>query len=155
MDRITPQEAQRIVAAYLKVVEAHAVADVYPCSVGDLPQSKEVISAAFRSCVHTLAGTGQLTPELREYLEIAYVSMADYVTDDYVALLREYGKAGEALAAGSPIAKEKVTTDAWRQLSEQSRLAGQVARAITGDADRLRAEFRSWQEHGRTTDVFE
>ena len=145
MDPITPQDAQRIVAAYLKVVEAHAANDAYPCAVGELPQSKEAIRAAFRTCVVMLESTGQLTSELRDYLEVAYVSLADYVNEEGVALLREYGRAGEELAADRRLAREKAGTDAWRRLNEQSRLAGQLARAISEDAGRLRAEFRSWQ----------
>ena len=149
MDPMSPQEAQRILAAYLKVVEAHAQRDVYPCAIADLPASKETIRDAFRTCISTLIGTGQLTAELREYLEVAYVSLADYVSQEWVTLLHEYGRAGEELAAGPRIAKERVATDAWRRISEQSRLAGELARAISDDVSRLRAEFRSWQ--GATT----
>lgn len=145
---MSPHEAQRIVARYLEVVEAHAQLDVYPSSMDDLPQRKEILRAAFHTCITTLATSGQLTPELRDYLEVAYVSMADFVESDTAALLREYRHAGEALAADRRLAKEKVSTDAWLRLSEQSGLAGQVARAISEDADRLRAEFRSWQSEG-------
>jgi hypothetical protein len=144
VDPLTAQEAQRIVALYLRMVEAHTEANAYPCVIDDLPQSKENICTAFRCCVTTLVATGDLSSELREYLEVAYVSLADYVSGECVALLREYGRAGEALAADPRLAREKVATDAWRRLSEQSRLAGEVARAISDDADRLRAEFRSW-----------
>ena len=145
MAAMTPEEAQRVVAAYLKVVEAHAAADAYPSSTADLPQGRETIRAAFQTCVTTLIGTGQLTPELRDYLEVAYVSLADYVTPECVVLLREYGRAGEELATATKVATERIATDAWRRLSEQSRLAGELARAISEDADALRAEFRSWQ----------
>lgn len=150
MDPITPQEAQRIVTAYLRLVDAHAATDVYPCSIGDLPQPKETIRAAFRTCITVLASTGQLTSELRDYLEVAYVSLADYVNEECFALLREYGRAGEELAADRRLAREKITTDAWRRLTEQSRLAGELARAIINEADRLRAEFRSWQSDAAT-----
>jgi hypothetical protein len=145
MDLVTPQDAQRIVAAYLTVVDAHAGANVYPCSTSELPQSKEIIRAAFKTCVTRLRSTGELTTDMRDYLEIAYVSLADYVSDECVALLREYGRAGEELAADGRLAREKVTTDAWQRLSGQSRLAGQLAREIADEADRLRAEFESWQ----------
>jgi hypothetical protein len=145
MDLVTPQEAQRIVAAYLTVVDAHAATHVYPSSLTELPQSKELIRTAFRTCVKALSSTGQLTGDLRDYLEIAYVSLADYVSDECVSLLREYGRAGEELAADGRLAREKVATDAWQRLSGQSRLAGQLAREIAEEADRLRAEFRSWQ----------
>ena len=145
MDVLTSQEAQRIVAAYLTVVDAHAATHAYPCSLSELPQSKEIIRTAFRTCVQALGSTGQLTGDLRDYLEIAYVSLADYVSDECVALLREYGRAGEELAADGRLAREKVATDAWQRLSGQSRLAGQLAREIAEDADRLRAEFQLWQ----------
>jgi hypothetical protein len=144
VESLTPQEAQRIVAAYLKVVEAHTEANVYPCTLDDLPQSKDTIRAAFRASVAALDAAGQLTSELRDYLEIAYVSLADYVSGECMTLLREYRRAGEELAGERRLAREKVATDAWRRLSEQSRLAGELARAISDDADRLRAEFRSW-----------
>jgi hypothetical protein len=145
MEPNTPRDAQRIVAAYLKVVETHAADDVYPCSIGDLPESKEIIRAAFRTCVTALAQGDQLTPELCEYLEIAYVSLADYVDEECFALLRDYGRAGEELAADRRLAREKMGTDAWQRLSEQSRLAGQLARTVSEEAERLRDEFRSWQ----------
>lgn len=144
MELNTPQDAQRIVAAYLTVVETHAAGDVYPCSIGDLPESKEIIRAAFRTCVTALASGDQLTAELREYLEVAYVSLADYVDEECVALLREYGRAGEELAADRRLARDKTGTDAWQRLREQSPLAGQLARAISEEAARLRDEFRSW-----------
>ena len=142
---MTPREAQRVVAAYLEIVEAHARSNAYPCALDDLPQSKETIRAAFWTCITTLRSTGELTPALRDYLEIAYVSLADYVSGECMALLREYGRVGEELAGDSRLAREKVGTDAWRRLSEQSRLAGEVAREISSDAERLREEFRSWQ----------
>ena len=142
---MTPSEAQRIVASYLNVVEAHAADDTYPCAENELPDAKTTIRGAFRICVATLGTTGQLTPELRDYLEIAYVSLADYVSDEGRALLREYGRAGEELAADRRLAREKAGTEAWRRLSEQSRLAGELARAISDEGDALRAEFRSWQ----------
>jgi len=148
VETTSPQEAQHIVAAYLKTVEAHADANVYPCAIDDLPHSKDRIRAAFRTCVAALRSTGELTAELRDYLEIAYVSLADYVSAECMRLLREYGLAGEQLAADSRLPREKVGTDAWRRLSEQSRLAGELARGISDEADALRAEFRSWQQDG-------
>lgn len=145
LDPNNPADAQSIVAAYLKLVEAHASADVYPGLLRDLPHPKETIRSAFKTAVMTLLSTGQLTTELREYLEIAYVSLADYVDDDGATLLREYTRAGEELAADRHLARERVTTDAWRRVTEQSRLAGQIATAISIEAGALRAEFRSWQ----------
>lgn len=145
LDPSTPADAQGIVAAYLTLVEAHASADVYPGSLRDLPYPKETIRAAFKTSTTALNNTGQLTAALREYLEIAYVSLADYVDEEGATLLREYTRAGQELAADSRLAREKATTDAWRRVTEQSRLAGQIAQAISAEADQLRAEFRSWQ----------
>ena len=145
MDAITPDDSQRIVAAYLELLEAHAEADVYPASVRDLPHPKQTIRAAFEISIRALVGTGQLTPQMREYLEIAYVSLADYVDDEVATLLREYAQAGQALAADHRVAREKTATDAWRRIAEQSRLAGHLARAISTEADQLRSEFRAWQ----------
>jgi len=144
VDPLTPQEAQRIVGAYLTRVDADAAADLYPCSVDDLPQPKETIRSAFRVCVASIASVGQLTPELREYLEVAYISLADYVDGECQTLLREYARAGDELAADRRLVREKAGTEAWRRVTEQSGLAGQLARGISEEADRLRAEFRSW-----------
>ena len=110
----------------------------------DLPDPKPTIRAAFETSTKALVTAGQMTDELRDYLEIAYVSLADYVDDESVALLREYAHAGQELAAERRIVRDKVTTDAWRRVAEQSRLAGQLARAISAEADELRVEFRSW-----------
>lgn len=150
MDPNTPRDAQSIVTAYLKIVEAHASADLYPGSLRDLPHPKETIRAAFRVSTIALITSGQLTADLREYLEVAYVSLADYVDEEGVTLLREYARAGEELAADGRLAREKVVTDAWRRVTEQSGLAGQLARAISTEAEELRAEFRSWHSDGAT-----
>jgi hypothetical protein len=152
VDPNNPRDAQGIVSAYLKIVEAHAAADVYPGSLRDLPESKEIVRTAFKVSTTALIGTGQLTSELREYLEVAYVSLADYVDEEAVTLLREYARAGEELVADSRLVREKVTTDAWRRVTEQSRLAGQLARTISAEADLLRAEFRSWQVEALQSD---
>lgn len=146
VDPVTPYDAQRVVAAYLQLVEDHAAAGVYPGALRDLPHSKETIRGAFRVATRALAETGQLTPDLRDYLEIAYVSLADYLDDEGAALLREYGRAGQELAADTRRPREKTGTNAWRRVSEQSRLAGQIARAISDEAEALRGEFRSWRE---------
>lgn len=146
MDPDVPHDAQRIVAAYLAIVEAHAAAQVYPCSLGDLPYSKKHLRRAFATSTLGLVRTRQLTPELRTYLEIAYVSLADYVDEECATLLREYARTGEELASDRRGPRERTQTDAWHRLAEQSRLAGEVARTISDEAERLRAEFRSWQE---------
>jgi len=145
VDAASFRDAQRIVADYLKVVEAHAAQEVYPGSLRDLPHSKEIIRSAFKTAIEALVSTGQLAPELRDYLEVGYVSLADYVEEEVATLLREYRRAGEELAEDRRLAKEKVGTEVWQRISEQSRLAGEVARNISAETDRLREEFRSWQ----------
>jgi hypothetical protein len=144
VELLTPQDAHRIMTAYLKVVEEHAASDVYPGSVRDLPHSREIIRTAFRTAVPALAASGHLTPDLRDYLEIAYVSLADYLDEESATLLREYSRAGSELAADDRMAREKTSSDAWRRVTEQSRLAGQLARDISSHANELREEFRSW-----------
>jgi len=144
MDPNLPRDAQAIVAAYLRLVEAHAAADAYPCSLGDLPHPKETIRSAFRTSTKTLAAMGRLTPELRDYLEVAYVSLADYVTQEWATLLGEYVRAGEERAADRRLPREKMTTPSWQRVAEQSRLVGEVARAISEEAESLRVDFRSW-----------
>lgn len=145
MDPLNPRDAQRIVAEYLETLETHATDEVYPGTPRDLPYARDAIQTAFRTATATLIATQQLTPDLREYLEIAYVSLADYVEEEFAALLREYVRAGEDLAADGRLPREKTATDAWRRVSEQSRLAGEIARSISVEAEQLRAEFRSWQ----------
>jgi hypothetical protein len=144
LDPSIPADAQRIVSAYLALVEAHASADVYPGSLRDLPHPKDTLRMAFKTSVAALVSGQQFTTELREYLEIAYVSLADYVEDESATLLREFTRAGEELAADTRLAREKTTTEVWRQVTDQSRLAGQIALAINAEAERLRAEFHSW-----------
>ena len=144
-----PRDAQRIVSAYLTVVEAHAEEDVYPASLEELPYPKETIRTAFETAVRALAAGDQLSAELREYLEVGYVSLADYVDGESVRLMREYARAGDELAADARLAREKVDTGPWRRLREQGRLAGETAKAISEEAARLREEFRSWHGEGR------
>jgi hypothetical protein len=144
MEPLTPRDAQTIVAAYLKVVEDDAAAEIYPGSMHDLPESKETIRAAFRLSVEALVASDQLTPDLRNYLEVGYVSLADYVDDEGARLLREYVRAGHDVAAAGRLARERTSSDAWRQIAEQSRLAGELARAISAEAELLLTEFRSW-----------
>jgi hypothetical protein len=146
MNPHNPGDAQRIVASYLQMLDEHASANVYPGSVRDLPLAKETIRAAFKTSTMALLSLGQLTSDMRDYLEVAYVSLADYQDDECVALLREYVRAAEELEAESRAPRERTATATWHRLSEQSRLAGQIAKEISAEAERLRQEFRSWSE---------
>jgi len=146
LDPHAPGDAQRIVAAYLQMVEAHAAEEIYPGRLRDLPYAKDVIRTAFKTSTAALVAGGKLTDDLRAYLEIGYVSLADYVEDEFAALLSDYGRAGAELAADGRPAREKIATDAWQRMTAGSRLAGEIARGISLEADRLRDEFRSWQQ---------
>ena len=142
MDTTDPHVAQKIVSEYAALLERHAREEVYPAPVGTLPYPKEVIKASIRTSIAALHTTDALTDELRDFLEVAYISLADYVEDDLVRLMREYHQAGAALAADSRLAREKLGTTAWEQLATTSRLVGEVARTMAEETERLRREFR-------------
>jgi hypothetical protein len=145
LNPLQPADAQAIVTAYLRVAEAHAADDIYPGALRDLPYPKDAIRTAFKTVTTTLVGAGQFPADLRDYFEIAYVSLADYVQDEAATLLREYANAGKELTETEGLPRDRVHTDAWRRVSEQSRLAGETARAISAEGDELRTEFRAWQ----------
>jgi hypothetical protein len=141
-----PESAQRIVAEYASVLERESEAEIYPSSVSSLPYPKPTIKAAIRTCVRALAATDQLTPELSDFLEIAYVSLADYVDEDIVQLLTEFREASATLAADERRAREKVGTPAWNRLRESSQLAGDIARMIAEQTESLRQEFQEFRQ---------
>lgn len=99
MDTTDPHVAQQIVGAYAALLKQHAHQNVYPASLAVLPYPKEVIKASVRTSVAGLASTGALTNELRDFLEVAYISLADYIEDDLVRLIHEHQQASAALAA--------------------------------------------------------
>jgi hypothetical protein len=136
-----PESAHRIVAEYARVLEA-SDAEEFPASVRHLPYPKQTIRAAILTCTATLRETRQFTDEMQEFLEGAYVALADYVADDLVRIMREYRSALADVAAVRG-AHDKVHTTAWQQVSETSRLAGDIAKAIAEDAAALRREFRA------------
>jgi len=141
-------QAQLIVTEYLRVLERHAQEEVYPGSLRDLPYPKETIRRAFETSARALAASGQMSEEMSDYLEVAYVSLADYLDDELARLMREYHAAGEALAAQTVAPRDRVATGAWESVSVQSRLAGEIARAVSDEAETLRLEFRSWRGAG-------
>jgi hypothetical protein len=136
------ESAQRIVAEYAAVLERESEQEVYPSSVSRLPYPKQTIKAAIETCVRGLASTDQLTAELSDFLEIAYVSLADYVEEDIVRLLVEFREAGDSLADDGRLAHERVGTAAWKRLSDSARLAGEIASTIAQETEALRQEFR-------------
>lgn len=145
MNTDTPTHAQLVVAEYLQVLERHAEQEVYPGSLRDLPYPKETIRQAFETAARALVAAGRMDDEMGDYLEVAYVSLADYLDDELARLMREYRSAGEALAAQAGAPRERVGTPAWELVSAQSRLAGEIARAVSDEADALRREFRAWR----------
>jgi hypothetical protein len=135
-----PDSAHRIVAAYARVLE-QSDAQAFPASVRALPYPKQTIKAAIVTCATTLASAQQLTPDMRDFLEQAFVALADYVDEDLVRIMAEYR---ESLAViGDAQARDRVHTPAWQRIAETSRLAGEIARSIADETAALRLEFRT------------
>jgi hypothetical protein len=142
MNPSDPESAQQIVAEYAALLEQHTIDEVYPAPVRTLPYPKQVIKEAIHTSVRILEVTGQMTAELGDYLEIAYVSLADYVDDDVVRLMAEHRAAAEKLQAQSIVPGERMATPEWSVLARTSGLAGQVAQTIAAETEALRLEFR-------------
>jgi hypothetical protein len=138
-----PESAHRIVAEFAGLHEQHVTGARLPASVRMLPYPKQTIKEAILTCRQTLHYTQQLTSDLHEMLEEAYVGLSEYIDDELVRVITEYREAADTLAADARNAKEKAQTPAWSRLAETGRLAGNVARAIADDATALRAEFRA------------
>jgi hypothetical protein len=136
-----PESAQRIVAEFARLLERED-GRALPAPVRTLPYPKQTIKHAILTCLETLKQTQQLTPDMHEFLEEAYVALADYVDDDLVRVVGEYR---EALASVSDVrlARDKVQTAAWQTVAETGRLAGEVARLIADETSALRSEFRA------------
>ena len=137
-----PFSAQQIVAEYARVLEHDLESGALPAPLESLPFAKPAIQTAIKTSVASLSSTGQLTPELSEFLETAYVSLADYLPPDLLRLIVEYTRAADELAADTRLAREKTSTPAWKTVSETGRLAGEIARSITQQAEELRKEFK-------------
>jgi len=144
MDPLDPLDAQQMVIEYARMLERDVTENRHPARVDGLPYAKPVIKSAIRTSARALAATGQLTDELREYLETAYTLLAEYVDAELVDLMTLYRESADALAEQSPVARAKTQTAAWRTLAESSSLAGEVARAVTAETETLRDEFRSF-----------
>ncbi len=137
-----PVSAQQIVSEYARALDRDLQAGGLPASIDSLPFAKAAIKTAIETSLHSLVSTGQLTDDLRDFLETAYVSLADYVPADFVRLLAEYARAGEALAADTRLARDKTSGPAWQTLTESSHLAGEIARSMASEAEHLRMEFQ-------------
>jgi hypothetical protein len=145
MDVIDPGIAQQIVAEYARLLERQTE---WPASLDELPYPKRTIKSAIHSACRALVATDQLTDELREFLETAYVALADYVGADVAKLMLDYQRAGADFASDSRLVKEKTGTDAWRTITESSQLAGEIARSMAAEAEQLRAEFQAFAARG-------
>lgn len=139
---MTPYQAQIIVAEYGRVLSEHAEQDVYPTSVASLPHPKPLIQEAIGISVQSLASSGQLTDELRDFLEVAYVSLADYVDEEIVKLVREFREAADAVAHVEAAPDDRRRSPAWQRMQASGRLAGEIARTIADETEKLRREFR-------------
>jgi len=133
--------AQQIVAEYARTLERDLDENRLPARVDSLPFAKAAIKDAIETSVTFLSSTRELTDELREFFETAYVSLAEYLEPELVALVLQYRRAAEELSASVSTA-DRTATPAWRTLSESAGLAGQIARATTAEADELRARIR-------------
>ena len=137
-----PVSAQQIVSEYARVLDRDLERGSLPASIDSLPFAKAAIKTAIETSLQSLVSSGRLTDDLREFLETAYVSLADYVPADFVQLMAEYTRAGEALAADARLAREKTSGPAWQTLTDSSRLAGEIARSMASEAEDLRMEFQ-------------
>src|SRR6476659_3757978 len=144
MNSDDPLDAQQVVAEYARVLERDIAENRHPGRADSLPYAKRVIKDAIRTSVETLVRSGTLTAELREFLEVAYTSLADYIDRDLVDLMTEYRRSAADLAAVARSPPEKITTTAWRTVAGSSALAGEVARSIATEAEALKSEFDSF-----------
>ena len=140
-----PTEAQNIVRAYMAVLEdQYRANESFPMPASTLPYSKPIIKQSVHTIVTTLSSAGQLNDELRGVLEIAYTSLADYLDDELVRVMREYQAALSDLDHDGRMGRDKTDTAAWARVSETSALVARIAHAIAQDTDALRTEFQTF-----------
>jgi hypothetical protein len=133
--------AQQIVVDYARTLERDLNENRLPGRVDTLPFAKTAIKEAIETSAAFLSSTSGLTDDMREFLETAYVSLAEYLEPELVSLVLEYRHAAEELSAGTTIA-DRTSTPAWRTLAESAGLAAEIARATAAEADALRVRFR-------------
>jgi hypothetical protein len=143
MDLNDPPTAQNVVAAYASLLEQHAREETYPSSVETLPYSKADLKHAIRTVTEALHESGQMTPELRDFLEVAYVSLADYIEPELVRLVREYNTASAALPRQGLGAAQQASPQ-WQVVSASGPLVADVARRVANETEALRQEFRAF-----------
>ena len=145
MDPHNPEDAQQVVADYVRLLERDATTDQYPTSSASLPYPREVIRQSIQTATTALVRLGRMTDEMADFLEVAYVSLADYVDDELMRILVEYRQAGVELAEGVERGRERTKTRAWQRLTAASSLVGEVARTIAAEARDLREEFQTFR----------
>lgn len=144
MDPLDPLDAQQIVAEYARLLERDVTENRHPARVDSLPYGKPLIKSAIRTSVQHLLATGQLSDELREYLETAYTMLAEYLEAELVQVLAQYRESAASLTSAGPSPQDKTQSAAWRTLRDSGALAGEVARTVASDAEDLRREFRGF-----------
>ena len=144
MDPLDPADAQQIVVQYARVLERDIAESRHPARVDSLPFARPVIKTAIRTSVTHLAQSGLLTEDLREYLETAYTSLAEYLDGELVTLMTKYRQSAEELVDHPIGIRERTESGAWRTLNESGALAGEIARTTTAEAENLRSEFQSF-----------
>ena len=148
MDPSDPLDAQQVVIEYARLLERDFDQQRHPARIDTLPYAKPIIKSAIRTSVRSLVASGQLTDELREYLETAYISLAEYLEGELVELMTLYRNSAEQLASEGQLARDKTKTAAWQTLTQSGSLAGEVARAATAEAETLRTEFQGFLNAG-------
>jgi hypothetical protein len=133
--------AQQVVVEYARTLEQDLNENRFPARVDSLPFAKAAIQDAIETSIRHLSSKSALTDDLREFFEIAYVSLAEYLEPELVTLVLEYRRAAEDLSAGTTVA-DRTSTASWRTLAEGAGLAANVARATTMEAHELRARFQ-------------
>jgi hypothetical protein len=138
-----PESARRIVADYAQVLERTFESGSWPATVDALPYPKQTLKAAIRTSLDTLRTNGNLTSDLQEFLETAYVSLADFVSVDVAQLMTEFQRASASLEADRRVTRDKVTGPAWQTIAATGTLAGNIARQIAEEAQSLKSEFQA------------
>jgi hypothetical protein len=140
---VDPVTAQSLIARYVAVVEEHTLGNAFPASVTTLPASKAAIKDAVGIVLVALARTNQLTNELTEFLEDAFVALANYVDAELATLAAEHRRASQSLEADRRHPQERVDSPGWAVMARTSRLVGDIARASADEAAALRQEFHT------------
>src|SRR5262245_41628936 len=141
-------EAHEIVRAYMAVLEQHYRAnEPFPMPSSTLPHAKQLIKRSMREVVGSLSAARPLTEDMRGVLEIAYTSLADYLDDELVQVMREYNEAMSSLEADEAgRGREKTGTAAWGRIAESGSLVARIAQSIADETDTLRSEFQQFAQ---------